>query len=372
MAAKVLPFLLITVLCICRATCALAEDNTIGPGDRIKVTVLGPDDLGAQATVDNDGAINLPVLGTFKIANKTPAQAAADLKIALKKYIKEPMVTVEILQKMMPVVVISGQVKKGGAFAVSSHTTLLELIGLAGGPEANADLTTVNLIHPGGKSPDIINVQDFIDGKSTAANPILAAGDVVMIPEKVTSKGSVFVLGEVKRTGVLDLRAKMHVHEAIAEAGGITEAADPQNATITPKGGEPLKFDLTKALAQDPAEDKLLNPGDTIYIQTISGICNIYGSVNRPATYPLKAPMPITDALSMAGGYTGHANIKDVKVLRNSEHKSIAVNLAKVEKLQAENMTIMPGDTIIVPERGERTNIWQILSAVGSLGWLVF
>jgi polysaccharide export outer membrane protein len=266
-------------------------------------------------------------------------------------------------------VVVSGRVMKPGAYATTQHTTLLELVGLAGGPDTNADLTGVSLVHSGSKTPEAVNLQAFIDGKLLTGNPSLSNGDIVMVPEKATV-GTVFVLGEVKRFGACDLRHGMRIHDAIGQAGGTTDMADPQAATLKSKDGEPKKFDLVKALAQDPVEDKVLSPGDTIYIQPTSGTFNIYGAVNKPGSYSIKQPTPLTDALAMAGGYTARAKIENARILRSSQQKSMDVNLANVEKMKAENMAILPGDTIVIPERGEKTNIWQMLSAAGALRWL--
>lgn len=371
MTPRLLRVLVLATLLASAAGCAFASGE-IGPGDRVKVTVLGADDLSREASVSADGNISLPVVGSYKIAGKTSDQAATELRTILRKWVKEPLVTVDLVQKAALVVVVSGRVKKPGAYAITQQTTLLELVVLAGGPDTNADLANVSMVHSGGKTPEAIDLQAFIDGKTLTSNRLLSTGDIIMVPEKVSTLGMVFVLGEVKRLGSYELRQGMRIHEAIGEAGGTTDMADPQAASLKSKDGEPRKFDLVKALAQDPVEDKVLSPGDTIYIQPTSGTFNIYGAVNRPGSYPIKQSIPLTDALAMAGGYTGRAKIQNARILRSSQQKSIEVNLASVEKMTAENMAILPGDTIVIPERGEKTSIWQVLSAVGALGWLVW
>jgi len=371
MTSRLVPMLALTIVLFC-STGVPAATGTIDPGDRVRVIVLGADDMSAEATVNADGVIPLPVIGGYAIGGKSADQAATELVTILRKWVKEPQVAVQVVQKAPWIVVVSGRVKKPGAFAISPRTTLLEVIGLAGGPDENADLAGVNLIHSGANTPVTINLQEFIDGKTTTANPTLANGDTVMVPEKIATLGVVFVLGEVKQIGSCELRRGMRIHEAIGAAGGTTDMADPQAASLKSKDGEPVKFDLVKALAQDPVEDRTLAPGDTIYIQPTSGTFNIYGAVNRPGPYPIKQSIPLTDALAMAGGYTGRAHIQNTRILRSSQAKSIPINLAAVQKMKAENVAVLPGDTIVVPERGDKTSIWQVLSAIGSLGWLVW
>jgi len=366
------PILVLLILVLTLGSMGVrASDNVIEPGDRVRIIVLGVDDMSGEATVNADGNIAMPVAGIYKIGGKSTAQAAAELAGILRKWVKQPQVSVLVVQKAPTVVLISGKVQKPGAYVVGAHSSVLELVGLAGGVAENADLGKVALLRSGASTAEIVNLQDFIDGKSGAANPVLANGDTVLIPEKLTTLGVVFVLGEVRRIGSVELRSGMRIHDAIAQAGGITELADPQAASLKSKDADPVKFDLAKALAQDPAEDKLLSPGDTIYIETASGTFNIYGAVNRPGSYPIKQSMPLTDALGLAGGYTARAKIQNARIIRSSTGQSIPINLADVQ-MKAEKVAVLPGDTIVVPERGERPSIWTVIGAIGSLGWLVW
>ena len=61
-----------------------------------------------------------------------------------------------------------------------------------------------------------------------------------------------------------------------------------------------------------------------------------------------------------------------MRILRSTPQQSIPINVADVERTKAQNIDILPGDTIVVPERGEKVSLWQVISAVGTLGWLVW
>ena len=365
------------IVCIFALSCVssvlFADVSTIEAGDRVKVTVLGCDDLKAEPIVDGDGNISLPLVGTYRIGGKSPATAAAEIRTALKKWVKDPKVNVEVSEKAKWNIVVAGQVKKGGSFTISSSTTLLDAIALAGGPETQADLSRVSFARAGASAPETIDLRGFMAGSNASGNPVLRDGDTIMVPETAASisKGVVFVLGEVKKSGMCELREGMRIHEAVSVAGGATDSADPYLCTITHENGQIAKFNLVKALSQDSEHDVILAAGDTIYIPAVSGSFNIYGSVKSPGQYPVKGSMLITDAMALAGGYSPRAKIKDVRILRASGEQSQSVNLDAIEHNKAENVAVKSGDTIVVPEKGDRPGAWQIITSLATIGWLL-
>ncbi len=79
----------------------------------------------------------------------------------------------------------------------------------------------------------------------------------------------------------------------------------------------------------------------------------ITGEVNRGGTYPLEPGMTVLQGLSSAGGFTPFANLKKVYVLRqaNGQQTKYPFNYKEVVKGKktAQNIRLLPGDTIVVP-----------------------
>ena len=80
--------------------------------------------------VDSTGAITLPLVGKIKLAGMTVDEADGFIKDKLSRYIKEPTVNVRTLNHKFTVI---GEVTRPGVFnLIDNHTTLPEVIGIAG------------------------------------------------------------------------------------------------------------------------------------------------------------------------------------------------------------------------------------------------
>jgi polysaccharide biosynthesis/export protein len=93
-------------------------------------------DQGAQRLlsyqIDQEGNIQMPNLGTVKAAGKTRNELVADLTKLLEGKVKDPVITIRILNFKVSV---QGEVLSPGTFPISTErVTLLEALSMAGGP----------------------------------------------------------------------------------------------------------------------------------------------------------------------------------------------------------------------------------------------
>jgi polysaccharide export outer membrane protein len=79
----------------------------------------------------------------------------------------------------------------------------------------------------------------------------------------------------------------------------------------------------------------------------------IYGQVQRPGTYPYTNPMTISQAISVAGGFTAMAARDRVIISRpqDNQQQIIEVNLRDIADGRVPNRFVAPGDEVYVPER---------------------
>jgi polysaccharide export outer membrane protein len=79
----------------------------------------------------------------------------------------------------------------------------------------------------------------------------------------------------------------------------------------------------------------------------------VYGQVQHPGTFPYQDPMTISQAISLAGGFTAMASRETVRISRveHERQQVIEVNLRQIAEGRAPNRFLSPGDEVYVPER---------------------
>ena len=87
---------------------ALAGDYVIGDGDVLQVSVWGVPDLSVQVTVRPDGKITIPAAGDIEASGLTPAALAENLRKAIRRLVKEPIVTLTVSQITNNRIYVSG------------------------------------------------------------------------------------------------------------------------------------------------------------------------------------------------------------------------------------------------------------------------
>ncbi len=80
--------------------------------------------------IDNQGRVNLPMLGPVKVAGWTTLQARDSLTVRLGKYLKDQIVNVRLVNFKFTIL---GEVTKAGSFSIpNERINILEALGMAG------------------------------------------------------------------------------------------------------------------------------------------------------------------------------------------------------------------------------------------------
>lgn len=105
----------------------------IGPLDTIGIDVYGISDLSLEVQIDASGRISMPLAGTIDVRGKAAYEVAREIENSLRRYVKDPVVTVNIVNSVSQVVTVDGSVTEPGLYPVTNQMTLMRAIASAKG-----------------------------------------------------------------------------------------------------------------------------------------------------------------------------------------------------------------------------------------------
>ena len=156
----------------------------IGPEDILRILVWREVDLSGVKGVRPDGKITMPLIGDLQASGLTPDRLTAQLKQALSEYVKQPEISVEIIQVNSKSYSITGGVNRPGRYPLVVAKTVFEAINDAGGFRDFADQKHIKIIRksqPG--KPLEFNYKEFASGKHPEKNIVLENGDTVLVKD---------------------------------------------------------------------------------------------------------------------------------------------------------------------------------------------
>ena len=241
----------------------------IGPGDVLEILLTkGFAQEKHTAMVQSDGMVTVTFFNA-KVMGLTTQQAAEEIRRILSPYYKQLSIEVLVKEYNSKKVAIFGAVRgKPGTYPLKGRTTLLDLLGEAGGPARTANLEEVQLIRPGGNSYTV-NLNLLLSNGTPVRDVeiVLDARDVVFIPSIADKK--VFVMGEVVRPGIFPMVSNMRLSQALAQAGGAKNTAVLESARVirgTLSNPEIIAVDFRSLLEQgDVSQDIRLEVNDVVF-----------------------------------------------------------------------------------------------------------
>jgi polysaccharide export outer membrane protein len=157
-----------------------ATAYVIGPDDVLYLNVLHQLDVSSQLTVRPDGYISVRFAGEIKAAGMTTLQLTDIVTEKLRTYFNNPEVNIQVLRINSKKYYVSGQVRKPGAYTLSSPKTFLEAISEAGGPVEFAKSKAILILR--GHQKFLFNYNDVSKGKHMEQNLLVQDGDFINVP----------------------------------------------------------------------------------------------------------------------------------------------------------------------------------------------
>jgi polysaccharide biosynthesis/export protein len=240
------------------------EEYRLGPGDQIGLDIFDVPELsGAQGqhVVLVDGSVNLPWVGKIKLQGLTLSAASDRLENAYAPYIRNPLITVNLLTARTLRVNVVGAVKRPGSYIISPQgqtnqvsvgdtagaggegasqwPTVTQAIQQAGGITQLANLREVQVNRPqpdGSQQAIKVNLWELLRSGQLQQDIALRDRDTLVVPQSVALSSEeallngsasfapatilVNVVGEVKAPGTVEVAPNTSLNQALLTAGG--------------------------------------------------------------------------------------------------------------------------------------------------------
>lgn len=153
------------------------------PGDVLSIIVLQEPELSLErVAVDDAGTIQMPLLGEMAAAGRTPREFTRQLTDQLgARYLRNPQVTVNVIERTARTITVEGEVERPGIFAVKPGITLLGALALAQSPSefAREDSIFVFREVDGQRYGARFDLRELRNG--LAPDPEILPGDIVVV-----------------------------------------------------------------------------------------------------------------------------------------------------------------------------------------------
>ena len=225
----------------------------------------------------------------------------------------------------------------------ASETTIRQTIS----PEGSILVSNLGPVYLNGKTVKEANnylKQEFakiysgVSGSSPSSQIKLTLGEIRSI--------QVNVMGEVVVPGTYTLSSFSSVFHALYRAGGVNKIGSLRSIKVVRNGHAIADLDVYNFIMKGKMKDDIrLQDGDVIIVNPYESLIQILGKVKRPMFYEMKSVETVATLLRYAGGFSGDAYKKAVRIVRKNggEHQIYNVN-----EMDYSVFRVMDGDVLTV------------------------
>ena len=320
-------------------------DYPIGVGDNIIVAMWGGAEMQQSYVVGRDGSIFPNSLGKIMIQGLKFETAREIIRRRFLSVVPVGTnITVTMGQPRTINVNVGGNARKPGQVTISAFSNAFNVIALAGGTNAYADLRNI-LIKRNGVTIDSIDIYKYLTTGDYGSQIYLENNDFILIGD-VQKK--VLATGQFKRPMYYQLKSYEGVKALLKYSGGLTPDALASNMQIIRSEAEnqTLNNINANAILKLANEDFLLEDGDIVKVDLIKpGIVNkveLRGEVKYPGIYEIRNNDRLFDVINRAGGVTKNTFLGRAYIFRgagdstNLRSDKLDINLEDINTSQGD------------------------------------
>ncbi len=280
-----------------------ASDYVLGPGDNIIIYLWGRADKEYNLTLDREGKVFVPQVGEIVGWGLTLSQFTEKAKRQFTSAYSDFSLTVSLGKIRSIRVFVAGEVKRPGAYTVSSLTSMFNVLYSAGGPTERGSMRQIRLMRNGEEKAHM-DLYDLLLKGDNSSDIRLQTGDVIFVP---VSGPRVAVRGEIKRPAIYELRGDETTLDLLSLAGSAKPEAHLERVMLerVSRKDEWKVLDLNlDTLSQAHVDNIPLVDGDRMTVYSIfeakKNIVAIFGQVKHPGYYERTDSASVEDLLRKA------------------------------------------------------------------------
>ena len=338
----------------------VGPEYVLGPGDGLSIQLWGGVSQRLVRVVDRQGRVALPEVGTVEVAGKSLGDVQRMVQTQLRTQLRDVQADVSLSRLRSVRVYVVGDVERAGAYDVSSLSTPLNAVYMAGGPTVGGSLRTIR--HYRGKQLlQETDVYDLLLHGVSADMQGLQAGDTVMVPPLGPQ---VTVEGMVRRPAIYETHGEKNLSEILELAGGVMQTGTLRHVDVerveSHLSRSMLRLDIpednNQASVTKALDDFQIQDGDKVKISPILPYADktvyLEGHVFRPGKFAYRDGMKVTDVIHsynelLPEPYARHAEVIRLNPPDYTPHV-LAFNLADALANGEQDIVLKPFDTIRV------------------------
>ncbi len=327
-------------------------DYIMGPGDQLKIQLLGKINEEVEVEVGRDGMIQFPELGPISFAGLNFTEA----KARIQNIVKEQMIGVRAVVSLGEIrsirVFVLGEAFQPGSYTVSALSTMTNALFVSGGIKEVGSLRNIQLKRRG-KVITTLDLYDLLQKGDTTGDVRLQPGDVIYIPPVGKTVG---IMGEVKRPAIYELKNNHSLQQLVSLAGGYSSSAYPNISHITRKSRSGFTTVMDVDLSRNKAKKTKLENGDLVEISTVlkelEDVVILTGAFHRPRAVKWKKGLKLSHVISSVREFEENTDLNIALIIRKKmplrEVSVLHFNLKDViERKVKQDIELQPLDEII-------------------------
>jgi polysaccharide biosynthesis/export protein len=240
---------------------AAAAEYRIGSGDVLRISVYQNPDLTLETRITEAGVVSYPLLGNVRLGGLTVTAAEKLIADGLRSgnFVKQPQVTLVVLQVRGNQASVLGQVNRPGRYPIEvADMRMTDLLAIAGGTAATgADFVVVTGTRNGQPMRVEVDLPSVFAAGGRDKDMLILNGDTIWVDRQPV----VYIYGEVQRPGAMRLERGMTVMQALATGGGLTQRGTQKGLRVHRKAAD------GKVEVIEPVLDDKLQDGDVVFLR---------------------------------------------------------------------------------------------------------